>query len=425
MVDPDSHHVPEGGKVGEGGQFVGIEVISPNKMKAIKSAGLHAVVNEAYTLQQRRNLALNQLSEVPTEIALNILAPSAFSDGQSIKAANTQEARAIFCSVSLDLIQAPTPLSHTGSIPAVAHLPHLEAGVLADNFGGTPNVQDKVEGWVDDTPLAHTNNPQEGNSSGFNLSAAQVVQAACDIRIHWDEFGGISEISAPTREVADLLCAKLKTALSEGKDSILKAISEGNTDDAAKILEAAEFDALQGYEGYSRYDSLEVFTTLKDPRIGLAELEIANLSTVMAAVLSAGPGSQNAVSKGEWPLILNRDSWFRFFISILAGAAHAGARFKDLPSMGDFPFNTSDITLGDDLPMLATQTEMVKRLLEQIYAQFDERNDYEALQERSRHIQNQILEKFEWLVWARVGVNALSSANFSPRVVSKTSWNAS
>ena len=367
--------------MGKGGQFVGTEIISPNEMKAIKSAGLHATVHEAYMLQQRRNLAIDQMSVVPTEVGLNILAPSIPSDGIPIDVANTQEAQAIFRLVPPSVEQNIEPPSHTGPVLAVLHLPRLEASVLADNFGDIPDPTDKVEEWVDNNPLAFNNNPQEGNGNGFNLSCVQVIQSACDIRIHWDEFGGVSEISTPTKEVAELLCAKLKTTLSDGKDSIAKAIAKGNTDDTSKILEAAEFDALQGYEGYSRYDSLEAFHTLHDPRIGLSELEIANLCTVNAAILSAGPGTQHAISKGEWPLILNCDSWFRYLVSMLAGT-----RFKDLPSMGDFPLNAMDIVLADDIPVLATQTELVKWLLELLYAQFDERNDYEALHERSKHI---------------------------------------
>ena len=326
--------------------------------------------------------------------------------------ANTQEARAIFRSVSPSIGLNPVSPSHTGPEPAVHHLPRLEAGVLADNFKDTPDPIDKVEDWVDNNPLGFTNDPQKGDN--FNLLLVQVIQSACDIRIHWDEFGGISDISAPTKEVAEVLCAKLNATLSDGKDSIAKAISEGNTDDATKILEAAEFDALQGYEGYSRYDSLEAFVTLNDPRIGLSEIEIANLCTVSAAVLSAGPGTQHAISNGEWPLILNRDSWFHFLISMLAGAARAGARFKDLPSMGNFPFDVPNLVLNDDIPVPATQTELVKRLLKQLYAQFDERNDYEALHERSKHIQDSILEKFDWLVKARVGAKcAFLSEYFS------------
>ena len=176
-------------------------------------------------------------------------------------------------------------------------------------------------------------------------------------------------------------------------------------DDTSKILEAAKFDALRGYEGYSAYDSYEVFVTLNDPRIGLSELQIAHLGTVTAAILSGGPGTQQAVSKGEWPLILNQDSWFRFLITVLAGAAHAGARFKDLPSRGDHTFNMelASLPLSDELTVPVTQTEMVKRLLEQLYAQFDKRNDYEALRERAKSIQDIILSKFEWLICARVG----------------------
>ena len=391
LVDPESHRVPEGGLVGEGGQFIGTEIISPNEMKAIKSAGLHATVHEAYMLQQRRNLALDQMSVVPTDIGLNILALSNPSDGTP---------------------ENPIPLSHTGPEPAVSHLPRLEAGIIADNFDDIPDPINKVEEWVDNNPLAFTNNPQEGNS--FNRSCAQVVQSACDIRIHWDEFGGVSEISAPTKDVAEMICTKLRATLSDGKDAIEKAITDANTEDASKILEAAEFDALQGYEGYSRFESLEAFHKLQDPRINLSEVEIANLGTVNAAVLSAGPGTQHAISKGEWPLILNRDSWFRYLITALAGAARAGARFKDLPSMGDFPLNAADLVLANDIPVPATQTELVKRLLEQLYAQFDERNDYEALHERSKHIQDTILEKFDWLVRARVGMKcAFLSEYFS------------
>lgn len=292
----------------------------------------------------------------------------------------------------------------------MTHLPRLEASVIADNLGDNPHFTDKVDRWVDNTPLELNMNPHEGNQSNFNLSHAKVIQVACDIHIHWDELGDISEISAPTKEVAEFICSRLKTLLlSDGKDSILKAISDGNTDDASKILEAAEFDALKGYEGYSAYDSYEEFVTLNDPRIGLSEIQIANLGTVTTAILSGGPGTQQAVSKGEWPLILNQDSWFHFLITILAGAVRASARFKDLPSHGNHAFNMelASLLLSDELPVPVTQMEMVKRLLEQLYAQFDERNDYEALREWAKGIQDIILGKFEWLVRTRVRVKCV------------------
>ena len=40
-------------------------------------------------------------------------------------------------------------------------------------------------------------------------------------------------------------------ALSNGKDSILRAITDNATDDATKILAATEADTLQGAEGFS------------------------------------------------------------------------------------------------------------------------------------------------------------------------------
>ena len=389
--------------MGPSGLIVGTEIISPNKLKAIKRAGLHAAVHEAYNLQCRRQEAIERMSEIPSDIARQVLEHSVPSaDGNGI---NTQDALAILHPTMPS--SGHGPLSHTGpSDPAVLHLPRLDASVLADNLGDALTIKDKVEGWVDDTPLELTSDPQTGNPSGFNLPAARIVQSACDIRIHWDELGGISEISAPTKEVTELICSKLNTLLlSDGKDSILKAILDANTSDASKILEAAEFDALKRSEGYSAYESYEAFVTLNDPRIGLSELQIANLGTVMAAILSGGLGTQQPVSKGEWPLILNQDSWFRFLITILTGAARVGARFKDLPSHGDHVLNTelASLPLSDDLPVPTTQTEMVKRLLEQLYAQFDERNDYKSLREQVKGIQDMILEKFKWLVRARVG----------------------
>ena len=111
---------------------------------------------------------------VPTDIGLNILAPSTPSDRNNTEEANTQEARAILRTAS-PLTDQPPPL-HTGVEPAVHHLPRLEAGILAANFDDPPDPIDKVEGWVDDNPLAFPNNPQEGNT--FNRSIVQVIQDA-------------------------------------------------------------------------------------------------------------------------------------------------------------------------------------------------------------------------------------------------------
>ena len=145
-------------------------------------------------------------------------------------------------------------------------------------------------------------------------------------------------------------------------------------------------------------------------------ITVANLALVSAAILSSGPGDQKDVTMGEWPLILDKDSWFCFLITMLAGAARAGVRFQDLPSRGNFPLNTKEasLNLADDIEVPATQTEMVKRLLKQIYAQLDERNDVSALEERVKHVQQTALDHFKWLVRARVAMKCLFMSNYFP-----------
>ena len=227
LVDKETHRIPKGGVVGPSGTFVGTEVIPPNELKAINKAGLHATVHKAYALQQQRKHTLENASDVPTEIALNILEADRPSDYNSV----TRHASAghPIKEASINTLAMDHPLSHTGpSEPAVHHLPHLEASILADNLRDTPTFKDKVGDWVDDTPLNLSLNPHKGNRSAPPLPYARVIQSACDIRIHWDDLGDISEISAPTKEVAEMICSKLNgLLLSDGKDSILKAISRG------------------------------------------------------------------------------------------------------------------------------------------------------------------------------------------------------
>lgn len=121
------------------------------------------------------------------------------------------------------------------------------------------------------------------------------------------------------------------------------------------------------------------------------------------------------MANSTWLLILNNDLWFCFLISILSGAAQAGAQFRDLTSRGNFPLNTEDasLELHNDFPVPATQTEMVKRLLKQLYTQMDERNDVVALEEHTNQIQDKALKDFEWLVCTHIGVKCLFlSKNF-------------
>lgn len=156
---------------------------------------------------------------------------------------------------------------------------------------------------------------------------------------------------------------------------------------------------------------------LDDPSIQLSDVSVANLAMVTSAILSAGPGTKQNVSNGEWPLILDKDSWFRFLITVLGGAARVGARFRDLPSRGNFPLNTSEasLKLSDDLEVPATQTEMVKRLLKQLYAQLDTRNDVNALEEHAKAIQAKALDDFEWLMRVQIGATCQFLSNFFSR----------
>ena len=117
-------------------------------------------------------------------------------------------------------------------------------------------------------------------------------------------------------------------------------------------------------------------------------------------------------------MILDCDSWFHYAISCLANIAKAGAWFKDFPSRGNHPFNTelASFALGNEFERPASQSEMMRRLLEQIYAQLDERNDCSALEERAKFLQSKALDSFEWLVRARVALKSVFLGQYLPEV---------
>ena len=58
--------------------------------------------------------------------------------------------------------------------------------------------------------------------------------------------------------------------------------------------------------------------------------------------------------------------------------------------------------------------EMMRRLLEQIYSQLDERNDRSALEERAKFLQDKALDSFEWLVRARVALKCVFLGQYLP-----------
>ena len=182
------------------------------------------------------------------------------------------------------------------------------------------------------------------------MSVNNAIAAACEVKVKWDTLEGAESYTADTRELAQMICANLNRTLSEGKDSIAQAVAENNMSDANKLLEAAEFSMLVDAEGYSRYESFEPFHMLANPHIGLKESLVADLGTITGAVLVAGPGTQKDITVGDWPLILDCDSWFRYAITCLANIAKAGARFKDFPSRGNHIFDTeqASFALGNE-----------------------------------------------------------------------------
>ena len=70
--------------------------------------------------------------------------------------------------------------------------------------------------------------------------------------------------------------------------------------------------------------------------------------------------------------------------------------------------------------MPVTQTEMMRRLLKQIYAQLDERNDCSTLEEWAKFLQSKALDSFEWLVRARVALKSVFLGQYLPEEAVKS-----
>lgn len=298
LVDPDTHRVPEGGAiVGTGGLRVDMEVISPNEFKAVKKAGLRVAVREATALLNRRQEALANMSDVPTEDAKAIL-EAGISDVDQI---NSDIARAI--------LKSENPPSRTEVVdPAAPPLSLTEAHLQVDNLSVAPM---NIENWADDVPL-QPDNPNsiladQSQHTNIAMSHTEITLAANTIQIDWDDLGNAS-YESHTNGMSRIIHDKLQKVLSEGKDSLLKAITDNNADDAVKILEAAEESMLVGAEGYSRYETFEPFLTVDDSRVGMSGVAVDNIVTITAALLSGGPGSEEEAKLGTWPIILNKDS---------------------------------------------------------------------------------------------------------------------
>ena len=308
------------------------------------------------------------------------------------------------------------PLSHTeAKASAVNPLARLEASALADNLSSPPLFHNmSMSGQtmfpskqVIQIPLSSRNNTPIKVCPTSKQSGQLVTSTSIGMNLEVYQNIPLLQKKLQNSFVRNL-------TMSEGKDSIVKVVLDDSTSNAMKILDVAEQETLHGAEGYSWYESYKVFCTLNDPRINLSELSIANLASISTTILSGGPGTQKDISHGDWPLILNKDSWFHFLITSLAGTARVGAQFKDLPSRGDFPLNTKNasLTISNDLSVPVSQMELVKHLLEQLYTQFNEGDDGNMLQERANKIQNKVLNDFDWRIKGQVGVQCLFLSNY-------------
>ena len=400
LVDPTTHRLAEGRTEG-GGQTIPVEVVSPNELKRLEAAGRKAAVDEAF-----QKIELVPQEELRLMGVANMRA-NVHAEAQKIEFVAPNEAKALQLAEIRALVQHE--VSNLRTQPAGVERVRSPSAVPRPGIG---NWIDGIEQAPEDT--AQINTP--GNYRKVGMSVNDAIVAASEVKVEWDILDGSESYTADTKELASMICANLNRTLSEGKDSIAQAVADNSMADASKLLEAAELSMMVDAEGYSRYESFEPFRMLSDPRIGLKQSLIADLGTITGAILAAGPGTKKDVSEGDWPLILDCDSWYRYAITCLANIAKAGARFKDFPARGNHPFDTelASFALGNEFERPATQAEMMRRLLEQIYAQLDERNDCSALDERAKSLQEKALNSFEWLVRARVALKSVFLGQYLP-----------
>ena len=400
LVDPETHLIAEGDAGGKG-QAIAMEIVSPNELKRLEVAGRKAAVEDAF----------QKIEFVPQEefkmMGVANMRANVQDETRKIELVSPGEAKALKLAEIRALVQHE--IKGLSSRPAAVERERSPSAVPR------PGIGNWIEG-IEQIPEDTSQLDKPGNYRKVGMSTNDAIAAACEVKVEWDILDGAESYTADTRELALMICANLNRTLSDGKDSIAQAVAENNMADANKLLEAAEFSMMVDAEGYSRYESFEPFRMLPDPRIGLKQQLIADLGTITGAILAAGPGTKKDIAEGDWPLILDSDSWYRFAITCLANIAKAGARFKDFPARGNHSFDTeqASFALGNELERPATQAEMMRRLLEQIYSQMDERNDGSALDERAKALQEKALNSFEWLIRARVALKSVFLGQYFP-----------
>ena len=391
--------------MGGEGPFIPTEIVSPNKLKRLEAAGRKAAVEEAF----------QKIEFVPPEelklMGVANMRANIQAEAQKIEHVSPSKAKALQIAEMKALVQHEiTKLgANAPNRDRVAKCDRSPSAIPAPGIGNW--IQGVEQVLADSLEL-----DKPGNFRQIGMSVNDTIVAASEVKVEWDILEGVESYTADTKELAMMICANLNCTLSEGEDSITQAVAENNMTDASKLLEAAELSMLVDAEGYSRYDSFKPFCMLSDPRIGLQQGLVVDLGTITGAILVAGPGTQKDVAMGDWPLILDCDSWYRYAITCLANIAKAGAQFKGFPLRGNHPLDTeqASFTLGNEFERPATQAEMMRWLLEQIYSQLNERNDSGALEERAKYLQDKALNSFEWLVRARVALKCVFLGQYLP-----------
>ena len=407
LVDPETHCIAEGQAVG-GGQEVPLEVVSPNELKRLEAVGRKAAIKEVF--QKTEFVSPDEIQKMGKAERKALVQHEA----QKIDLVSPNKAKALQMAEMWAMVQQEFGKQ---GMDTTIRLPGPDTTVRSPSSTPTPGIGNWIQG-VQPDPESGLALDRPCNFQQVGMSVNDAIAAACNVKVEWDILEGAESYSADMRELASIICAKLNHTLSKGKDSIVQAVADNNMDDASTLLEAAEQSMLVNAEGYSRYESFEPFRMLADLRIRLKQTLVADLGTITGSILAAGSGTQKDISMGDWPLILDCDLWFRFVISCLGNIAKAGARFKDFPSRRKHVLaigsEAMSFTLGDEFEVPVMQSKMMQRLLKQIYAQLDERNDCSTLEERAKYVQEKSLDGFEWLVQARVALKSVFLGQYLP-----------
>ena len=247
LIDPSTHHIAKGQAVGTG-QEVPLEVVSPNELKHLEAAGRKAAVEEAFQ-------KIDFIS--PEEHALLGKAERKAliqHETQKIDLVSVNEAKAMQVAEMRALVQEECGKRDNDNKHQI-RLPTPGDPNRSPSVTPAPGIGNWIQG-VEPNPESGLGLDKLGNYRQVGMSLNKAIMVASDIKVEWDILDRAESYKADTKELAGIICAKLNRTLSEGKDSILKAVSDNNMDNAAALLDAVEKTMMVDAEGYSRYESL-------------------------------------------------------------------------------------------------------------------------------------------------------------------------